>query len=75
MTITKIWFEDSALFLEELPANEAYKTEWRGLTTPEVKRIAFRKELWLEHEDGKKLFDWFIFARVIEAKLREKNNG
>ena len=26
MTITKIWFEDSALFLEELPANEAYKT-------------------------------------------------
>ena len=40
--------------------------EWVGLTKDELFEIA---------GDGPDYFDWKVFGRAIEAKLKEKNHG
>ncbi len=46
----------------------APRREWQGLTEDEI-RMAYGKDL--KYRDG----DYERFARAVEAKLKEKNNG
>lgn len=46
-----------------------YKHEWVGLTDEEIKRIG-KLDL-----DSNYFGLWYDFAKAIEAKLKEKNNG
>ena len=58
--ITKTWFDGKNIVTQEIPVGEVYKREWVGLTDEE------RDECdWGQGERD--------YARIIEAKLKEKN--
>jgi hypothetical protein len=60
----------SKTMTEEDDDTQVYKKPWVGLTELERAEICDLK--WWDWEDS---FDIDGFARAIEAKLREKNNG
>jgi hypothetical protein len=70
--MTKTWFEDGRIIKQVIPEAEIYKREWVGLTDEEILSEAKRFALGLAFP-----FDSIttpeMFARAIEAKLKEKN--
>lgn len=62
--LREVYFEDGS----PCGHREPPKREWQGLTDEEIKNV------WQEIKDAVCL-DHQTFARAIEAKLREKNNG
>ena len=60
--ITKAWFDGTDIVTQEIPAGEAYKREWVGLTELE------KSDLWKRDTPIP-----FSYADAIEAKLKEKN--
>ncbi len=65
--LTKIWWDlnKHKLVEQAIPEAEIYKREWVGLTDEEIDKI-YETKVW----DARR-----SFARAIEAKLKEKNNG
>lgn len=52
------------------PTNPA---TWQSLSDDEMKII--QNNSWIINDDGSKEFNTFVFARAIEAKVKEKNHG
>lgn len=65
--LTKIWWDlnKHKLVEQDIPEAEIYKREWVGLTEAEAVQIAI--------DCGCVDVAWLVFARAIEAKLKEKN--
>lgn len=70
--LTKIWWDlnKHKLVEQAIPEAEIYKREWVGLTDEEI------SDLWCKVSNTDFVTaDTHVFARAIEAKLKEKNNG
>ena len=65
--LTKIWWDlnKHKLVEQAIPEAEIYKREWVGLTDEEIDKT-YETQVW----DARR-----SYARAIEAKLKEKNNG
>ena len=68
--LTKIWWDlnKHKLVEQAIPEAEIYKREWVGLTDEEI------SDLWCKVSNTDFVTaDTHVFARAIEAKLKEKN--
>ena len=70
--MTKTWFVDGQITEQVIPEAEIYKREWVGLTEEDVFALMEANTKWMPAAGVWRLNE-VEFARVIEAKLKEKN--
>ena len=71
----KVWMT-CPLCEKQSPMPDPDHREWKGLTEPEIIRVA-GTQVAKKIVAGQDITpaDWIAFGRAIEAKLKEKNHG
>jgi len=64
----KIWFVDGQIIEEQIPEEKIY---WQSLTKTDIDKVWE----WAQKSSPYGVTRIETFARAIEAKLKEKNNG